>query len=74
MLKIVRNGFQCEASESDEKNLLGSSRYGVHLLKYLDVGLKYFYSKKINPVYVIIVKVTKKIITRLNLLIIYIHS
>ena len=58
LMHLLKNGFECKNSDNEFDNMLGSSEYGIHLVKNLDVALKYKYSKKIDALYVIIVKVS----------------
>ena len=54
-MKIVYDGFECKQSNDPLDNALGNSTYGIHVCRFLDVGLKYFYSLKLksDTVYVL---------------------
>lgn len=66
--RIVRDGFVCTHSDSDDRNLLGPSEYGFQFVKHADVALLYEYFCKTRSFYVILTRVSLFLLLLLLLL------
>ena len=57
MKEIVTNGFKCEDTIEDEKNLLSTSEMGIHFSKNADIVIRNEYKKRKKSFYIVLAKV-----------------